>query len=161
MGNAQSTGPHHRLSKPKTNTNSPFGTPKVDSPVSVTSRYADLSIKDRQQLKAHLSSPVETEFDPAPYTYEDECMGELASQVQVRLSSLSRSNSVISQFATGRDTTGKLGSLPGSKLSLVSDTERVDLDTAIKILHEVRKNASPDDLAALRKSLYLANLNVL
>ncbi|KAF2647787.1 hypothetical protein K491DRAFT_278993 [Lophiostoma macrostomum CBS 122681] len=154
MGNAQSTGPHHRLSKPKTNTNSPFGTPKADSsPASVSLKYADLSIEGRQQLKAHLTSPVETEFDPNAYTYENDGIGELASHVQVRLSGLSRSNSVMSQFGSGRDTSARLASLPGSKLSLVSNTERVDLDTAIKILHEVRRNASPEDLAALHQAL--------
>lgn len=154
MGNAQShaVGHHNRLSKPKTNTNSPFGTPKADSsPVSIQSRYADFSARDRQLLKEQLTSPVETDFDSRYSSDGVDALGELASRVQVRLSNLSRSNSVASQVAGVRNSNTKLASLPGSKLSLVSQTQSVDLETAIKLLQEVRKNASPEDLAALRR----------
>ncbi|KAF2176706.1 hypothetical protein K469DRAFT_398977 [Zopfia rhizophila CBS 207.26] len=153
MGNAQSAGHHNRLSKPKTNTNSPFTTPKIDSPSSVTSRYADLSIKDRLQLKEQLTSPIETDFGSGFSSDEDYAIGELATHVQVRLSNLSRSNSVASHIANAPTSSAKLASLPGSKLSLVSNAQHVDLDTAIKILQEVRKNATPEDLAALHQAL--------
>lgn len=153
MGNNQSTGHHNRLSKPKTNTNSPFSTPKqLDSPGPVPSKDADLSSPDPQQLKKQLTSPVESEFSSMLYSDGDDGIGELATHVQLRLSNLPRSNSVASRRGSVPNSTARLSSLPGSKLSLASDTQTVDLDTAIKILEEVRKNASPEDLAALRKS---------
>ncbi|KAF2474551.1 uncharacterized protein BDR25DRAFT_301255 [Lindgomyces ingoldianus] len=154
MGNTQSASHHHnRLSKPKTNTNSPFGTPKIDSPVSVSSKYADLSARERQALKSQLCSPIETEFSSSFASDADVGIGELATRLQARLSNLSRSNSRASQIKSGRASDTKLGSLPDSMLSLVSNTQSVDLETAIKILQEVRKNATPDDLAALHQAL--------
>ncbi|KAF2266297.1 hypothetical protein CC78DRAFT_153403 [Lojkania enalia] len=128
MGNAQSTGHQHRLSKPKTNTNSPFSTPVQNTPVSVHSKYADFGVRERQQLKEQLTSPAETEFGSGILNGEYEKMGELATHVQARLSNLSRSNSAASQ-------------------------RMVDLDTAIKLIQEIRKTASPEDLAALHQAL--------
>jgi hypothetical protein len=152
MGNSQSTGHHNKLSKPKTNTNSPV--PAQTSPASVSSRYADLSARDRQLLKTHLTSPLETDFGSPRHSSDDDGIGDLASRVQVRLN-LSRSNSIASQQGSGRNSRSRLGSLPGSKLSLASNRnstpQPVDIDTALKLIQEVRKTASPDDLAALRK----------
>ncbi|ORY09331.1 hypothetical protein BCR34DRAFT_375176 [Clohesyomyces aquaticus] len=154
MGNNQSTGHHNRLSKPKTNTNSPFGTPKTDSsPVSASFRYADLSTKDREHIRAQLTSPIETEFGSGLSSGEDCGLGALATHLQRRLSTLSRSDSKASKIESGRTSTPRLASLPNSKLSLATNTHTVDLETAIKILQEVRKNASPDDLAALQEAL--------
>lgn len=150
MGNAQSAGHHNRLSKPKTNTNSPFGSPKVDSPVLVDNDHADFSVPDREYLKARLTSPMETEFSFSAHA--DEKLGQLASHVQRRLSTLSRSNTVASRKTRARDSNAALASLPGSKLSLDSQPQSVDLATAIKLLQEVSKTASPEDLAALRTS---------
>ena len=151
MGNTQSNGRSHRLSKPKTNTNSPFGTPKIESPVSVYSRFANSSLKDRQPLYPQLKLPVESNPQFEFGSDEHGGFGELASHVQARLSSLSRSNSAASQGAAGHGSQTTLTSLPGSKLSLVSQSQNVDLDTAVKLLQEVRKTASPEDLNALRK----------
>lgn len=152
MGNAQSATHQHpnRLSKPKTNTNSPSLAPKADSPISVSSRYANLSARERHQIKTQLLSPVETEFRQTEAWDGDDELGELASNVQRRLSLLSRSNS-LSCFGSGRSSATKLASLPGSKVSIVSNSQAVDLETAIKILQEVKRNASPEDLVALRK----------
>jgi hypothetical protein len=149
MGNTQSAGHHNRLSKPKTNTNSAFGSPKADSPVSVSSKYADFSTKDRYQLKTQLTSPVDTDFSFS--TNGDDKLGDLARNIQRRLSTLSRSNSVASHTKGSQGSKAKLASLPGSRLSLVSQSQGVDLGTAIKIIQEVSKTASPEDLAALRK----------
>ena len=172
MGNtpsAPSSKEHNRLSKPRTNTNSPFTSPKVDipSPSSANTKYADVNISDavvrfptedcgtrqdaRQQVRAQLASPIDG--DVSQESDEDDSLGELATQVRNRLS-LSRSNSLALQIPSGPTSTSRPASLPGSKASLVSDTRTIDLEAAISILQELRKNASPEDLAALRKFLF-------
>ena len=156
MGNAQSATaahhpPHNRLSKPKTNTNSPSLAPKVvHSPSSVSSRYAHLTSRERQQIKTQLLSPVEKDFGHTDSPDGDVDVSELATHLQQRLSSDSGTNS-LSCFGNVRGSATKLTSLPGSKVSLVSNSQAVDLETAIKIVQEVKKNASPEDLAALRR----------
>jgi hypothetical protein len=162
MGNAQSaahhhhhhhhphTQPHHRLSKPKTNRNSPPLAPRVvDSPSSVSSRYAHLHSRERQQTKAQVRSSLEKEFGYTGLADKNDDVSELATHLQRRLSGESRSNS-LSCFGSVRGSATKLTSLSGSKVSLVSNTQAVDLETAIKIVQEVKKNATPEDLAALR-----------
>lgn len=153
MGNAQSHGqPHNRLVKPKTNTNSPSlapdVNPNVDSPASLASRYLNLSASDRQQIKSQLLSPVQTDFGPRESFEEDENLDDNASPANIRLSS--RSNSM-SCFGSKTSSTTRLSSLPTSKVSLVQSSQPVDLETAISILQEVQKNASPEDIAALRE----------
>ena len=171
MGNtpsAPSSKEHNRLSKPRTNTNSPFGSPKVDipPPSPANTKYADVNISDavvrfptgdhrtrqdaRQQLRAQLTSPIDG--DVSQESDEVDSLGELATQVRNRLS-LSRSNSLVLQIPSGRTSTSRPSSLPDSKVSSVSDTRTIDLEAAISILQELRKNASPEDLAALRKFL--------
>lgn len=159
MGNAQSNGTgnqnQHKLSKPKTNTNSPIGTPKNASPVSVYSKYADLSFARKQHPKTQSRFPLQNEFD-AGFSYNgDDGIGELASQVQVHLS-MSRSNSVASQ--NGRNSIARVSALPGSETALPPQPLGVDMNTTLKILQEVRKNTSPDDLAALRKFVHFRQI---
>ncbi|KAF2810378.1 uncharacterized protein BDZ99DRAFT_570958 [Mytilinidion resinicola] len=166
MGNTQSAPQHNRLVKPKTNSNSPFSSPSIPSPASVSAKYSDLHLDTvirsptgdfrsrndtRQQLRAQLTSPMDG--DCSQVSDEDDSLGELATHVRDRLQSLSRSNSVASQMPSSHASTTKLNSLPGSKLSLESETRPVDLEAAISILQELRKNASPEDLAALREAL--------
>jgi hypothetical protein len=155
MGNAQSSDGHHnRLSKPKTNTNSP----KVDSPALASSRYADWSAKDRHHLKAQLFPHPETDFCCGLSSDEDNSIGDLASQVQVHLN-LSRSSSLVSRSRIGskRMSASRVGSFRESRPSLVPDSsmdpQHVDIDTAVKILQQVRRTASPGDLAALQQAL--------
>lgn len=63
----------------------------------------------------------------------------------------SRSGSALRSFVRSRrNSTANLKNLPESKVSLVSTTQS-DIDAAIRLLQEVRKNASPEDLAALRE----------
>ncbi|KAF2499426.1 hypothetical protein BU16DRAFT_578998 [Lophium mytilinum] len=170
MGNTQSAPQHNRLVKPKTNSNSPFSSPTIPSPGSVPTKYSDLHLDTvirsptgdfrsrndtRHQLRAQLTSPMDG--DCSQESDEDDSLGELATHVRDRLQSLSRSNSVASQLPSSQASTTKLSSLSGSKLSLVSDTRPVDLEAAISILQELRKNASPDDLAALREALQPVN----
>lgn len=163
MGNNQSTiGHHNRLSKPKTNTNSPGLAPAVESPASVKSRYTDLSAKGRYHIQETPLSPLETETG---WSGKDEdLVGELAPRPRGRpLSVISRSNSransrtnsrtnsrsnSLSCFGSRHGSTTKLTDLHGSKTSL---NGQVDLDAAIRLLQEVKKNGSPEDLAALRK----------
>jgi hypothetical protein len=58
----------------------------------------------------------------------------------------------MSCFGSRHGSTTKLTELHGSKISLVSNPQ-ADLEAAIRLLQEVKKNASPEDLAALRKFL--------
>lgn len=151
MGNAQSHGePHHRLVKPKTNTNSPSIISEndryMDSPASLSSRYASLSTRDRQQIKSQLLSPVRTDFEHRG-SFEEEKRPE---EVDVQRRFSFRTNS-LSRFRKKAGSTARLSSLPTSKVSLVQGSQAVDLETAISILQEVQKNATPEDLAALRK----------
>lgn len=162
MGNSQSSSDRpNRLSKPKTNTNSPGPALVVDSPVSVSSRYADFSTKGRQPVRETLLSPTGTDFGSRAWTNkDDDVMGDLAPQTRGRpLSVISRTNSRVNSrsnsmscFGSKHGSTTKLNELHGSKISLVSNTQ-ADLDSAIRLLQEVKKNASPEDLAALRKCL--------
>lgn len=154
MGNQQSTANHNRLSKPKTNTNSPSLGLKVDSPVSVASRYADLSAKGRQQIRESLLSPAHTEFGSAIWSNKDDGMVETATHTRGRpLSVISRSNSRANSRINSRSNSlSCFGSRHGSstKLAGLGDSQ-VDLEAAIKLLQEVKRNASPEDAAALRK----------
>jgi hypothetical protein len=151
MGNAQSHGePHNRLAKPKTNRNSPAvfteDDRNVDAPASLSSRYANLSARDRQQIRSQLLSPVQTDFEHRASLDEEKSLEEL--DVQRRLSS--RTNSA-SGFRHKAGSTARLSSLPTSKVSLVQSSQTVDIETAISILQEVQKNATPEDIAALRE----------
>ncbi|KAF2003402.1 hypothetical protein P154DRAFT_84200 [Amniculicola lignicola CBS 123094] len=150
MGNTQSHGLHghpNRLSKPKTNSNSPF----TGSPASLSSKYADFNVTERELFKSQLTSPIDTDFGSRPSA--DDELGDLATRVQERLSNLSRSNSVASRLASARNSTAQLPNGSGSRLSLPPSNQPVDLGTAIRILQEIRRNASPDDLAALHEAL--------
>ncbi|KAF2033763.1 hypothetical protein EK21DRAFT_108553 [Setomelanomma holmii] len=159
MGNSQSTSERpNRLSKPKTNTNSPCPPLASDSPVSVSSK---LSTKGRQQIRETLLPPVDTEPKPTAWTDKNgNILGELAPQTRGRPTSmLSRSNSRVhsrsnsmSCFGSKHGSATKLNELHGSKISLVSNTQ-MDVDAAIRLLQEVKKNASPEDLAALHEAL--------
>ncbi|KAH7401833.1 hypothetical protein DE146DRAFT_442950 [Phaeosphaeria sp. MPI-PUGE-AT-0046c] len=165
MGNNQSTvGHHNRLSKPKTNTNSPAPPSAIESPVSLKSRYTDLSAKGRYHVQETSLSPLETE-NGWPSKDED-AVGELAPHPRGRpLSIISRSNSransrtnsrtnsrsnSLSCFGSRQGSTTKLTDLHGSKTSL---NGQVDLEAAIRLLQEVKKNGSPEDLAALHEAL--------
>ncbi|KAH7077295.1 hypothetical protein FB567DRAFT_147348 [Paraphoma chrysanthemicola] len=162
MGNSQSSSDRpNRLSKPKTNTNSPNPALVTDSPTSVSSRYADLSAKGRQQIRETLLSPTDSEFGSTAWTNKTEdVVGDMAPQTRGRPSSIvSRSNSRVNSrsnsmscFGSKHGSTTKLNELHGSKISLVSQNQ-VDLDAAIRLLQEVKKNASPEDLAALHEAL--------
>ena len=155
MGNAHSHAhPHNRLVKPKTNTNSPSLAPdvgpNVDSPASLsTTRYASLSTHDRQQIKSQLLSPIQTDFGYRESSDEEENLRDFGANVNRRLSS--RSNS-LSCFGSRASSATRLSSLPASKVSLVQSSQPVDLETAISILQEIQRNASPEDIAALRES---------
>jgi hypothetical protein len=107
--------------------------------------------KAKSNAKSSLASPRETDFIFA--SDEDDDIGALAGHLQRRLSTVSRSNSLRSPTTSVHASNSKLGSLPGSKVSLVSDTLQVDIDTAVKIIQEVKKNASPEDIVALHKAL--------
>jgi hypothetical protein len=62
----------------------------------------------------------------------------------------------MSCFGSKHGSTTKLGGFADSKVSLVSNGQ-MDLEAAIKLLQEVKKNASPEDLAALHEVLQSAD----
>ena len=158
MGNSQShhVGPHNKLSKPKTNSNSPSLSSRFDSPVSVSSKYADLSVRtrDSQMLKAHLTASIETEAQPDRTPSREDRLGELAARLQSHLSSPS-ATSVASPRGNGRLSSLKLSSLPGSKLSLVSGSQRVDLDATMKVAYDVKRDSREDPIALGKWIFYL------
>lgn len=165
MGNSQSSSQNNantaqrRPIKPKTKTDSPSIPPKAAaSPVSVCSKYADLGFSRVRQLRSQVSSPTKSACGSRFPQDGDEDLSELAAQLQVRLSSLSRSNSIASQKSPANQKSGSLATMRNSS-TLTTTQDAVDKDTAMKILKEVRKSASPADLAALRKSASISYLS--
>jgi len=160
MGNHQSK-PQNRLSKPKTNTNSPSLPSKADSPTASTSRGADLGTPERQQIKDSLLASWDTTEPSGPAGLAKENDGGerhprfLARSVlagsQNNSRTHSRSNSA-SRFGSRRGSMTKGAGLAESNHSLHRSTT-VDLEAAIRILQEVKRNASPEDLAALQEVL--------
>jgi hypothetical protein len=153
MGNTQSTPKNHhsRLSKPKTNTNSPPALLVESS----ESRYADLSAKGRQRIKEGLLSPVDTEHGSAWSTKDGNAVGELAPRQGRPSSIISRSNSRTNSRSNSMSC---FGSRQGSTTKLSDANTQVDLEAAIRLLQEVKKNASPEDLAALRE--YIQSISI-
>jgi hypothetical protein len=166
MGNNQSTAnQHNRLSKAKTNSNSLGPVFVNESPDSASSRCANLSAKERYQIRETMLSPIESHFGTAMWSRTDgDAIGELAPRTRERPMSLasrsnsrtnsrsgSRSNS-LSCFGSRQGSSSKLTDLHGSKLSLTSNTQ-MDLEAAIRLLQEVKRNGSPADLAALQEAL--------
>ncbi|KAH6866690.1 hypothetical protein BKA58DRAFT_388442 [Alternaria rosae] len=163
MGNQPSTENHNKLSKPRTNTNSSSAAVKFDSPQPTASRSADLTPEGRQQIKDALLSPIASEFDPTTWTHEDDGLGE-ATKTRGRASTVgSRSNSrtnsransrtnSLSCFRSKHSSAAQLTGLADSKLSLAS-VSHVDVAEAIRLLQQVKKNGTPEDLAALQEVL--------
>lgn len=167
MGNNQSTiNRHNRLAKPQTNTNSPRLA--TDTPASASSRYTDWSAKSRYQARETPLSPLDTESGSGEWSkQEEDVVGQIAPRTRGRpLSMISRSNSKANSragsrtnsrtnslscfFGSKHGSAAKLTDLHDSKTSVTSHTQ-ADLDAAIRILQDIKKNGSPEDLAALRK----------
>jgi hypothetical protein len=168
MGNQPSKTAHHnKLSKPKTNTNSTGAALKTDSPISVSSRPADLSAEGRQQIRDALFSPIDDEFGSAVWAHKEDEIAEISTGRGRSLSAMSRSNSRTNSRTNSRAnsknnsrTNSRSNSLScfgnrhgaESNMSLASPST-VDLQAAIELLQKVKKNASPEDLAALHEIL--------
>jgi hypothetical protein len=173
MGNAQSTSEERkqvRVSKPRTlpsarssNVPSPLqkefsvernvtigipypasevGESPPNSPSKFTIRDGNSQQDLRHAIRSHLLSPTNTSFSKND---EDEQLGVMAATVA---RSLSRSGSRFTDGPSAKSSLVKLHSA-SSQLSLSTDRS-VDLETAVALLHELRKTASPDDLVALR-----------
>ncbi|CAI6341426.1 unnamed protein product [Periconia digitata] len=163
MGNAQSSPrsrSHNKLAKPRTISNVVVRGQKNESQQSsLASRYANLSANDRQQIKSQLLSPLETDFenssalgdDSKLHVIEDATAPTSATSggMQRGLSNSSRTNSM-SCFGSRGGSASKLNSVAGSKVSL---HDAVDVETAMRILEEVKRTASPEDLATLQLAL--------
>ncbi|KAJ4984028.1 hypothetical protein SVAN01_10459 [Stagonosporopsis vannaccii] len=166
-GNGQSTSHHNRLSKPRTNTNSKPASPVVSSDIISpdSPRYTDLSAKSRQQIKEVISPTIE-EAGTASWSEPDMFETEAAVEGRGRRSTAvsrsnsrahSRSGSALRSFVRSRrNSLANLKNLPGSKVSLASNTHS-DIEAAIRLLQEVKRNASPEELAALREALERPN----
>jgi hypothetical protein len=168
MGNSQSHAnlkelkEQQRLSKPKTIPNAATSTTRspsfkaearmstsalggsmltetlTESPPSSDRKLMDLrQQKSRSQLHLPGGDPSEGGY----HCEQDDELGDLPSpSARDRMST-----SVSPQPSSSRLPTG-------SQTSLVLDPRTIDLQTAVVILEELRKTASPDDLVALRKA---------
>lgn len=161
-GNGQSTSNHNRLSKPRTNTNSKSSASPIvnnDVPFPDSPRYTDLNAKSRQQIRDAMS-PMSRENVSAVWSEQDVFDTEAPMEARGRRSTAvsrsnsrthSRSGSALRSFVRSRrSSTTTLKNLPESKVSLVSTTQS-EVENAIRLLQEVKRNASPEELAALRK----------
>lgn len=162
-GTGQTASQHNRLSKPRTNTNSKSASPVVtsDLPFPDTSRYTDLNAKSRQHIKEVISPTVQEVESPVwsdQNMFDSEAAGEGRGRRSTAVSrsnsrAHSRSGSALRSFVRSRrNSIANLKNLSGSKVSLVSNTQ-TDVEAAIRLLQEVKRNASPEELAALREAL--------
>lgn len=159
----QNAPQHNRLSKPRTNTNSKPASPVVGNviPHPESPQYVDLDARNGQQIRDPILSPASKEAGSAIWSNPDVSNAETVaggrgrgrrSNVVSRSNSRahSRSGSALRSFVRSRrNSTANLKNLPDSKVSLVSTTQS-DIEAAIRLLEEVKRNASPEELAALR-----------
>jgi len=170
MGNGQSSVEDRkaaRIAKPKglpTGRNSGGSSPvsKYDTPSPLSigipySQYNDSEsvlgsptkreVETNQELRQHIRSQL---LSPEDHDSANEPGGEKVDVLAVSLArSLSRSGSRRTNVPTPKSSASKLKSNT-SQLSLTSE-RTVDLETAVALLHELRKTATPEDLVALRK----------
>lgn len=110
---------------------------------SPTKRTVELNQEFRQHIRSQLLSSEE--HDPAK-----EAGGEKVDVLAVSLArSLSRSGSRRANEPTPKASASKLNNNT-SQMSLSSE-RTVDLETAVALLQELRKTATPEDLVALRR----------
>src|SRR5690242_20680735 len=152
-GSGQTSYQHNRLSKPRTNTNSKSASPVISSDISFpdSPRYADLSAKSRQQIKEVISPTIEEAgtaswSEPGMFDTEAAVEGRGRRSTAVSRSNSrahSRSGSALRSFVRSRrNSLANLKNVPGSKVSLSSNTQP-DIEAAIRLLQEVKRNASP------------------
>jgi hypothetical protein len=101
----------------------------------------------RKHIRSQLLSPQEHDVE------EEWGKEELDVMAVTVARSLSRSSPITHVPNTKSPANKSKGNV--SQLSVASE-RTVDLETAITILHELRKTASPEDLVALRKLLFLS-----
>ncbi|KKY17856.1 hypothetical protein UCDDS831_g06171 [Diplodia seriata] len=168
MGNATSTdraaAPReaHRLTKPRTYNHSPSpqlgpqaGSPHHPKPPNfdaddvVWTSAGSFRTKQeaRQQIRLQLFGPHEEDAPDsqaaAPGDNDDAVLADLANNID-RLTVLSRPAPNPPEAASA---------MRPAAASSEHDERTVDLDAAIAILQELKKNATPDQLVALRMSL--------
>jgi len=97
----------------------------------------------RQAIRTQLLAPGSSGFSKDD---EDDRLGVMAATVA---RSLSRSGLRASHVPSAKSSLMQLHS--ESSQSSLGMERSVDLETAVALLHELRKTASPDDLVALRK----------
>jgi hypothetical protein len=143
----------NRLSKPKVNvfSNSAATSSRhtlntfPDGYESVDSSTGDCRSKQaaRQTLRSQLCGPEDREAENE--LHDDEQVGGFATNVKGKLS---RSCSPATHHLSAKGSVSQLTS--PSQTSLVPESRTIDLETAVTILQELRKKATPEDLVALR-----------
>jgi hypothetical protein len=147
-------------------TNSTRAALQTDSPSPAPSpaplRHVDLSAEGRQQIREALLSPINDEFGSAVWAQKEDEIAETTNgrgRSVSAMSSNSRTNSRTNSKNNSR-TNSRSNSLScfgsrydaDSQISLASPST-LDLQAAIELLQKVKKNASPEDLAALQEVL--------
>ncbi|KAF2134221.1 hypothetical protein P153DRAFT_392826 [Dothidotthia symphoricarpi CBS 119687] len=146
MGDDQGAAQYNRLSKPKTNTNTHGPTLYLDSSASAYSRHAETILPPSDKESTCLNKEAETR-EPVAH------VRGRSSVVVSRSNSLAKSRSNSLSCFSGRGLS--VNQLPGPPVldsSSASGTQ-MDVEAAIRLLQEVKKNASPEDLAALHAAL--------
>jgi hypothetical protein len=159
MGNAQSTSAEARkISKPKS-----VGNIRASKSATPSNSLSDKSTSpipanNTSQVTVTVASPSGEALSGEEFRREVRqqllspndhlVMAKDGQQVDLLAANVARS---LSRSTNTSSTTSSLAKLPnGSQVSL--STERtVDLKTAMSIIQELKKTASPEDLAALRK----------
>lgn len=98
----------------------------------------------RRTLRSQLCGPEDQEAEIEGYN--ENSLGELVGTAREKLS---RPGSQATNYLSAKGSVTQLNN--GSQTSLAPENRAIDLETAVAILQELRKTASPEDLVALRK----------
>jgi hypothetical protein len=162
MGNTQSVADGQKIAKPRT-----VGTTRSSKSCSPSSQADDSSVGKTAAESGSSESPSLLASPTSDNMTEEGARQQALSQLTSRgdglentpklpqvdllavslARSLSSSGSRATKSVSARSSVQRLQN--GSQLSVATE-KAVDLSSAIAIIHELRKNASPEDMAALR-----------
>ena len=169
-----SPAPSNRLTKPRTSqlSKSPSPVFSLDSPLPESPAYSDLSATSRQHIKEWMLTPNDKDIEVSSPIPDKDLEADLPTEPRGRMSFvLSRSNSKTNSRANSKQRNSKttsrsnslscfLGRRSSSNTNSSLDSRghvlsgsQVDVEAAIRLLQEVKKSASPEDLAAIREAL--------
>jgi hypothetical protein len=116
---------------------SPF--PGPQSEVHDTTSPQRPRIDQVQQISSEANHPTGSYLSISPVPDNEDEVTELRSSTREPLNKMKSPRSSSTNL------------IPTSRSNLVTDPRTIDLNTAVGILEELRKTASPEDLVALRK----------